>query len=537
MWLTRRAGPGNQGMSSPSLANRPPWRSRRGHRWHGSRSARVAVGIGTLLGAIGVGVGVAAAPPLLVPLGICALAAPAVFWFLFAEPRWAAVALVGALILSVPDLLASQTPLPGEKAWILAFLLLIAGRRLAGHRPTGLPDRAYWLYALLLSLAVSGFVALHPGRTLEAIATETLNLALAIGLVMLIDTPAWLRRAVWAVVLAAAALATVGALHYATGGTGSAFFGLASVIDDHGVRRSAGPTDVNFFAQLLVTSAALAFYLWRSATERRERAAAFACLTALVIGAGLTQSRGSFLAFGVGGLVVVWLAATRPWARWALVVGAAAAALVVVPPQVGALLTSSDLSRESREQSVDTRLDLNRMAAKMFADQPLLGVGAGNYPERAPAYARELDIEQADLVGGGVGGDGQRPHSLYLERLAETGAVGTLALVLVILVALRSAWLGRRLGGSPGVLCEGIFVALLVFLTASAFLHNAYPRYFWIMVALGLAAAHFGHGARTGGAPHDRARSISHRRLRWTRDPHFERWPKRLARWWGLTPE
>nr|MBA2753947.1 hypothetical protein [Chloroflexia bacterium] len=87
-------------MSSPSLANRQPWDGWSRSLWNGSRTARATAGIGAMLGAIAVGVGVAEAPIWLIPLGICALGAPRVIRLLVTEPRWAAVALVGALILS-----------------------------------------------------------------------------------------------------------------------------------------------------------------------------------------------------------------------------------------------------------------------------------------------------------------------------------------------------------------------------------------------------------------------------------------------------
>ncbi len=406
--------------------------------------------------------------------------------FLAAEPGWAAVVVVALLVSYLPDVIGARTPLPGAKAFIVALLALILGLRLLGRPLARLPDRTSWFWVLLLSLALSGMLAERPGESLAVIASESVSLGLAVCVLLLIDTPAWLRRTVWGVVLPAAVLATLGVAHYTTG-EGSAYFGLASVIEDHGVRRSAGPTDVNFFAQLLITSAALAFYLWRSATERRERAVALACLAVLLVGAVVTYSRGGFLALGVGVLVVVLLAAKRAWLRWSLVVSVAAVAVVAVPPQIQSLVSPSDLARQSREQSVQTRLTVNKAATKMFADYPLLGVGSGNYPNRFPDYARELGVEQEDLVGGGLGGGGQRPHGLYLERMAETGIVGTLALLAVIVVALRASWLARsRLRGPTGLLCEGVFVALLVYLTASTFLHNAYPRYFWIMIALAL---------------------------------------------------
>ena len=114
-------------------------------------------------------------------------------------------------------------------------------------------------------------------------------------------------------------------------------------------------------------------------------------------------------------------------------------------------------------------------------------MGAG--PGMGPKYYQEY----APLVGGKVRAQERRAHSLYLELAAETGVVGLFAFLLVIVMVLhpldearrRTRYSDRKLWG---LLC-GLELAMLVFLTTSVFLHAAYIRYCWLLLALSVAAA------------------------------------------------
>ena len=81
---------------------------------------------------------------------------------------------------------------------------------------------------------------------------------------LLLDTPEWLRRAVWAVVAGVGLLAVLAIVQQVTKTYGSTYGGFASVLPDGDALRSAGPLNPNPFGQVLATSAVLAFYLART---------------------------------------------------------------------------------------------------------------------------------------------------------------------------------------------------------------------------------------------------------------------------------
>ena len=139
------------------------------------------------------------------------------------------------------------------------------------------------------------------------------------------------------------------------------------------------------------------------------------------------------------------------------------------------------------DTSVDLRLSAQRVALEMFADHPFLGVGASNYPPLYQEYARRLGVSS-------VAGE-FFPHNLYLEILAETGAIGLLAFLPVAFGPLLGLIRARRAAPPHASedhdwheLAYGIELALVAYLLASLLLHGSYPRYLWILLALAVAA-------------------------------------------------
>jgi O-Antigen ligase len=100
------------------------------------------------------------------------------------------------------------------------------------------------------------------------------------------------------------------------------------------------------------------------------------------------------------------------------------------------------------------RYDYWRIAADAFADSPVRGLGAGNYPN---VYLRER--QNPDYV--------RQPHSLLLQLLAELGIVGAIAFALFAGAVLSAAVSRARRGGGVGeeavvMACTGIFTVWLV---------------------------------------------------------------------------
>jgi putative inorganic carbon (hco3(-)) transporter len=74
------------------------------------------------------------------------------------------------------------------------------------------------------------------------------------------------------------------------------------------------------------------------------------------------------------------------------------------------------------------RVQLWSAAWAMFSDYPVLGVGADNFHVRFGDYS---GVPESKL--------GTHAHSMYLESLADTGVVGLLALVWLLVTVLRLA--------------------------------------------------------------------------------------------------
>ncbi|MGZ4352349.1 MAG: O-antigen ligase family protein [Gaiellaceae bacterium] len=165
-------------------------------------------------------------------------------------------------------------------------------------------------------------------------------------------------------------------------------------------------------------------------TTRKPLLAAVAVV--LVPALVLTQSRGSWIATAAGALVGAGaLAGRRRAAGAAALVAACLAALSALPGfvTVGAL---------------QARSDYWRVAWHVIVRHPLAGTGAGTF-DRAW-------IEVGDLVRWKLTLDA---HSLYLETLAELGAVGLLVLLAALLppfVAGVRAEAAAALGGATAFL-------------------------------------------------------------------------------------
>jgi O-antigen ligase len=174
--------------------------------------------------------------------------------------------------------------------------------------------------------------------------------------------------------------------------------------------------------------------------------------------------------------------------------GAAAAALLllVLPPVYTERFFSLQSLSPTAQNGVYQDLSFRGRASEMltglamFADHPLFGVGAGNYEVNYQEYTQRIGLEFRATE--------RQAHSLYIQILSETGVLGGLAF-LGIIVSLFSA-LGKTIRSLKNTQFQDTWLpwilslrmAAISYLITSLFLHDAYIRYFWILVALCIAA-------------------------------------------------
>ncbi len=305
----------------------------------------------------------------------------------------------------------------------------------------------------------------------------------------------WYRVRVAAATLAvvAASMAAISVVQIATSSTND-FGGLlqiqaGNIYADVAQARAAGPvSDPNFYGQILLI--ALPFAVYFAATSRRRILFAFAAL-ATTAGVLFTYSRGAMLSLVAMLLLVPFVFRVRKQ----LVMKAALAAVLlmaVTPMNVVRRFGSvtNVVSQESgaqpeevRDASVDKRKLLLAVGLRMFEDSPLLGVGAGNFGKHYARYANEIGSSAPQYDDPG---DRQYPHSLYVELAAENGLAG----LAVFAAAMVVAFLSLR-GENP--LTSAIAISLTGYLVSSLFLHSAYQRYLWLLLAFIPAVARLRH--------------------------------------------
>jgi O-antigen ligase len=126
------------------------------------------------------------------------------------------------------------------------------------------------------------------------------------------------------------------------------------------------------------------------------------------------------------------------------------------------------------------------MAIYMFADHPVLGVGAMNYREWYPDYIREYGSPVDDVE--------RNAHSFYLEIAAEHGLVGLIVWGGALVMAWSRMRLAQRLFEAAGnvrmaTLAMALRIGFIGYLVTAIFYHGSYPRYLWLQVALAVALA------------------------------------------------
>jgi O-antigen ligase len=335
-----------------------------------------------------------------------------------------------------------------------------------------------------------------------------------------VKTPRALRLAVWALLLAGFVSAVVPCYQQLTGTFDSNFagFGQTSEVgfrtgevtgrgESRQIRLAGSIGEQNRYAQNLLMLLPLGLFAFLSERSKRLRFLAF--FFTAVTGAGflLAFSRGGAVAFL---LVLATMVLMRTVSlRQISVVGLVVVLGLVAMPQYWARMktiedipslfsrTASSQTGASKPDSAAQRRLIEMVAAGMvFADNPVIGVGPGMFKYYSQEYGNRLGIRKITET--------RKAHSLYLEVAAEGGALGLICLFGVVLVTLHGLIVARRrlLQGLPGTtpgeeherralanLVTGFLLALIAYLACGLFLHLAYIRFFYLMLALAAAAS------------------------------------------------
>jgi len=361
----------------------------------------------------------------------------------------------------------------------VSWLALVTTRRSA--RPTflGAHPGASCLFAAFLAWALlSTAWAEDSGAALSDISRYAPNFLLFLIVFSAVRTR---RQAAWVVggLIAGAAVA--------------AFYGLIvppePTVDAFRIESAAGNSNVLAAVAIagLVLSLGAALAL-RGAPLARFGLVGVAglCLVASL----LTGSRSGVIALGA-----VLLASILVGGRWrggaalaAIVVAVAATAFVAVyaPPEVRERITQTSPGEVSSEEG---RVTIWQVGWRMVEDQPLRGIGVGNYAGSSIDYVLEPGLlTRTDQIIDTP----KVAHNIYLHVLAELGIVGLALFVAILAFCLRCAYRAARRFAAMGdermeVLSRAVLIAMIGVLVSDFFASEQFSKVLWLLLALGPA--------------------------------------------------
>lgn len=267
-------------------------------------------------------------------------------------------------------------------------------------------------------------------------------------------------------------LAFVGVLHKGKV-TGSAFLG-----------------DENDFA--LAMNFALPFILFSATISRSQssRLLYIASILILIASIILSRSRGGFVGF-IPVAVYCWLRLPKKIASSVVVLLLLVLIAYSAPRSYWNEIRT--IREGTKESTAAERIYYWKVAWRMFLDNPIIGVGPGNFPWNILRYE-----DREGYVGRFHGG--RVAHSLYFTLIPELGIVGTLFFVLILLGLLKN----RRyiLKAHAGLFYHSdlkeqieifdkikyylymIDAAMLSYFFTGIFISVLYYPYFWILCGL-----------------------------------------------------
>ena len=273
----------------------------------------------------------------------------------------------------------------------------------------------------------------------------------------------------------------------------------------NGPAGSAGAQDENYTSAMMCIALPLAYFSIPLTTRRTVKMFYGLALGVFVTAVVVSSSRGGFIGMAGAALFCILNSPRKKQALFALVIGALLVFMVAGPKYWEDMGTITD----TKEATVDLRLELWTIAGRMFVYNPLLGVGPGNFRWNAGNYQSDEQLKKI----GHVLTNSVVVHSTYFEILSEQGLIGAVLFVTILfrtfkdLRRIRSgesfgnagendrqhgpASVNKRLAPTDSQQLQYYSLAtmggLVGYLLPAAFVSFTYFSHFWLLAALAVA--------------------------------------------------
>jgi O-antigen ligase len=251
--------------------------------------------------------------------------------------------------------------------------------------------------------------------------------------------------------------------------------------------RSGPNADPNYYAMSLL---AMMPIIWTVVARKplRVRLLGLLAMALPLVTIIRTGSRASFVAIGIILVVLFFLSSLT---SRIVIAGVAAVAFVIlvafVPNALRSRLGSAQTGRSGADKdSANARGTLLATGVALTLDNPIFGIGPGNFAETVVEEGRSRGVEWAPLG----------PHNAYTQISSETGIPGMLLFLLligfsfqnVVSVLRQSAPKGATPDAEIQQLARGLLLSLAGTCAFIFFLGEAYNSviYFWLGLASGL---------------------------------------------------
>lgn len=429
--------------------------------------------------------------------------------FVFRYPEWGAYLLIFSVFSNLSDLF-TESGLPSINQPLIALVLvcILANHLLRTGRIMQLPRLTILEWSLLLYFAVivlTVFIAADRWTALELIIRFAKDIVILFSVISALNTEKKLKTGFWVIMGTVSFLSLLGILQNISGNDQLTFLGLSKMsvlgqTTDTGESRYGGPMGLpNIWGQVLVAAFPLLLYRVLYEPKRWLRLAGILGGSFTLIAILLTNSRGAFVTL----VVILPLIALEIRARFPTIMLAAGILLILVLllpasykkslTNLSALFPTISESDITGDESVTGRTSTMLTGLAMFRDNPFLGVGVGNFGIRFWDYATDIGLES------GLGytetlAINRKPHSLYIEVLAETGLFGMLTfgsfftLLIAALIRYRNDKVIRQSISALSTWLPASLMAILAYLISGTFLHGLLTfRFLWIIVGLTLS--------------------------------------------------
>jgi len=379
---------------------------------------------------------------------------------------------------------------------LLMFLIVVWRWYFFDERPEGwgLPAALLMIYGLwgMFSLLYAD----RPELTRYKIVDYAKDALIAITVIMLMFRGTRFRQVVWTLITVGLVVGTVSVYQYATGTYGEDYLGFGQADYKqiagraHEYRIAGQIGDPNFYGQITLVLVPLALDRFFNEKRAFPRFIAGWATIVTIFAIIFTFSRGAFI--GLVLIIAAMMIINKVRPLTILAAGIVIVILMQFAPSsyfervqtLADIIPGVSTVEQSEDASLRGRNDKAKVAIQMTLDNPVAGVGLGNYRPNYIQYLREINAT--------TNREANDAHSLYLEVAAEQGFIGLgifCSIIAAALLAVRHSYrVFKELRQSDYAnMTLAIGLGFIGYIITAAFLHSSFPRFFWLLFALCIA--------------------------------------------------